>query len=560
MLKNTDNNRVAHLPATIQEIKALGWHQPDVILVTGDAHVDHPSFAAAVIGRVLESAGFKVAVIARPDVRDPASVAILGAPRLFWGVTAGALDSLVANYTALKKPRSDDPYAPNGVGGGRPDRAVTVYCNLIRKTHGKGAFIVAGGLEAGLRRFAHYDYQADAVRRPLLMDCGANILVHGMGEGPVVEIARRMAQRADSSAERAHALSEDIVAALADIPGVVHRVPKSGPEPSEGVGLPSGEEVAADPVTHAKAYRLHEMNHDKLQWQNSGGMRVIANPPWIPLPGDLDRIFGLPFTRRAHPIYGDARIPALDSVQFSVTTHRGCFGGCAFCAIGAHQGKAVISRSRRSILDEVKRVATLPGFRGTISDLGGPTANMYGLHCKLPKPCNRVSCLWPEMCKDLCVDQRPYLELLKEASRMPGVKHLFVSTGIRMDLALLFEPLICALAFEHTSGNLKVAPEHILPSTLKLMRKPAGGHFEAFMEKHRSLSKARGKEQFVLPYFIAAHPGCTVADMIEVMKFLKQHHLVVEQKEFRKQMQKALILYHLPASRRYIEAALSEGK
>jgi len=568
----------------MDEMKALGWKQPDVILVTGDAHVDHPSFPAALIGRVLEAAGFKVGVIARPDPQDPKSVTVLGEARLFWGVTAGALDSIVANYTALKKPRSDDPYAPIGVGGGRPDRAVTVYCNLIRKIHGKEAFIVAGGLEASLRRFAHYDLLSDSVRRPLLMDCGANVLVHGMGEGPVVEIARRLAQNGTGLADR--------VAMLANIPGVVRREAKSRPAPEDGVGLPSAEEVAGNPVAHAKAYHTHEMNRDKLQWQESGGMRVIANPPWIPSSADLDRVFALPFTREAHSMYKGARIPALDMVQFSITTHRGCFGGCAFCAIGAHQGKAVVSRSKASILDEVKRVAAHPGFRGTISDLGGPTANMYGLHCKLAKPCHRVSCLWPERCKNLEVDQRPYLDLLTEASRTAGVKHLFVSTGIRMDLALLFEPLIRALACEHTSGNLKVAPEHVTPHVLNLMRKPVGGHFQAFLDKHRALSKQTGREQFVLPYFIAAHPGCTVDDMIEVMNFLKQHHIVVEQcqiftptpgtastvmyatgldpatlkpvyvekKDRRKQMQKALILYHLPESRRAIAEAMKSIK
>lgn len=596
--------KTQHLPATVDEMKILGWEQPDVIIVTGDAHVDHPAFPAALIGRVLEAEGFKVAVIARPDVRDPASITILGPPRLFWGVTAGALDSLVANYTALKKPRSDDAYAPGGQGGGRPDRAVTAYCNLIRKTYGKAAFIVAGGLEASLRRFAHYDFLTDSVRRPLLMDCGANVLVHGMGEGPVVEIARRMAQKVSSvecqgaRGERRMPNGTELVDLLKDLPGVVYRVAKSQPEPAGGTGLPTAEEVAAlrpgsgqaDPVAHAKAYHIHEMNRDRLQWQDCGGMRVIANPPWVPSPKDLDRIFALPFTREAHPMYRGARIPALESVRFSVTSHRGCFGGCAFCAIGAHQGKAIVSRSRESILEEVKRIAELPGFRGTISDLGGPTANMYGLHCTLPRPCNRPSCLWPEICKDLHVDQQPYLDLLEEASRTPGVKHLFVSTGVRMDLALLLEPLIRALAFEHTSGSLKVAPEHTTPHVLNLMRKPVGGHFQAFLDKHRALSKQVGKEQFVLPYFIAAHPGCTVADMIEVMEFLKRHHIVVEQcqiftptpgtastvmyatgldpatlqpvyvekREYRKQMQKALILYHLPESQRYIREALAE--
>lgn len=401
--------KMRHLPATVEELKALGWKPPDVILVTGDAHVDHPSFPAALIGRVLEAEGFRVCVISRPDPQDPSSIARFGPPRLFWGVTAGALDSLVANYTALKKLRSDDPYAPLGKGGGRPDRAVTVYCNLIRKAYGKAAFIVAGGLEASLRRLAHYDFITESVRRPLLMDCGASIFVHGMGEGPVVQIARRMSDSPEGKRPREPAAWISI---LMDIPGVVYRVPKSQPEPPESVGLPSAEDVAGDPVIHARAYRLHETHRAQRQWQNCGGMRVIVNPPWIPSAPELDRIFALPFTREAHPMYKGARIPALESVQFSVTSHRGCFGGCAFCAIGTHQGKTVVSRSPSSILEEIKQLAAHPGFRGTISDLGGPTANMYGLHCRLPKPCQRVSCLWPELCANLDVNQKLYLDLL----------------------------------------------------------------------------------------------------------------------------------------------------
>jgi radical SAM superfamily enzyme YgiQ (UPF0313 family) len=659
-----------HLPATKEQMAALGWDRPDVVIVTGDAHVDHPSFPAAILGRTLEAEGFKVCIISRPDVRNPQAIAEFGLPRLFFGVTAGALDSMVANYTPLRKRRSDDPYAPDGIAGGRPDRAVTVYCNMIRKVFGKSAFIVAGGLEASLRKFAHYDFWSDSVRRPLLMDCGANIIVHGMGEGPVGEIAKRIrdfSQRGkgegqsgkrqeqrvedlagleggnplppaarkpedvknpsqNSYGQRTQRIAslqnsrktecpslggtrfvasapvlrqsqkhcppeERIAEALRDIPGVVFRVGKREAEPQGGVGLPSAEEVAAGSIAHMTAYKLHEENRDKVMWQNCGGMRVIANPVWTPTSKELDRVYSLPFTREAHPMYKGAKIPALETVRFSVTSHRGCFGGCAFCAIGAHQGKTVVSRSKASILEEIKGITKHEKFRGTITDLGGPTANMYGAECKAPKRCKRASCLWPEQCGKLNADQIPYLELLKAAKKVPGVKHLFVSTGIRMDLALSCEPFLYALAFEHTSGHLKVAPEHISPKVLNLMRKPVKNDFNAFLRKHRELSKKAGKEQYVLPYFIAAHPGCTVDDMIELAEFLKREKIVVEQcqiftptpgtlstamyatgldpatlepvyvekKPRRKEMQKALILYHLPESQRLISEAMRES-
>ena len=572
-----------HLPATKEEMQSLGWDRPDVVLVTGDAHVDHPSFPAAILGRVLEADGFKVCVVARPDAGDPESIAAFGLPRLFFGVTAGSLDSMVANYTPLKKRRYDDPYAPGGIAGGRPDRAVTVYCNMVRKIFGKEAFIVAGGLEAGLRKFAHYDFWSDSVRRPLLMDCGANVIVHGMGEGPIREIAKRRAEKSDE--RKAESLG-----GIGDISGVVYRVPKREAESVGGVGLPSAEEVAADPVAHAKAYRIQEEHRDKTLWQNCGGMRVIANPGWTPTPKDLDWIYSLPFMREAHPMYKRAKIPALETVRFSVTSHRGCFGGCAFCAIGAHQGKTVVSRSKSSILDEIRGITKHEKFHGTIADLGGPTANMYGTECQASKRCKRASCLWPEQCGRLNADQLPYLELLRAVKKVPGVKHLFVSTGIRMDLALSCEPFLHALAFEHTSGHLKVAPEHISPKVLNLMRKPFKNDFNAFLRKQRELSKKAGKDQYVLPYFIAAHPGCTIDDMIELAEFLKREKIVVEQcqiftptpgtistamyatglnpatlehvyvekKPRRKEMQKALILYHLPESQRLIREALRE--
>ncbi|MDP8225013.1 MAG: YgiQ family radical SAM protein [Candidatus Lernaella stagnicola] len=526
-----------HLPTTLDEAQSRGWNELDVILVTGDAHVDHPSFPAALLGRVLEAAGFRVGVIARPDVNDPADIARLGIPRLFFGVTAGSLDSMVGNYTALKRRRSDDPYAPGGMAGGRPDRALTVYCNLIRRNFGKAAFLVAGGLEAGLRRFAHYDYWSDAVRRSALMDCGADVLVHGMGEGPIVEIAKRLdhllaeepmlleARRAGRKVEPSRQ-----VAAVNEVAGVVYRVPKNSNPPPDGIALPPAEEVAENPRSYAHAHQLQETNCDRAMWQETGGMRVVANPPWPPLSGsELDRIYGLDFTLDVHPVYGGERVPALEQVRFGITAHRGCFGGCAFCAIGAHQGKAISFRSEASILDNVRRVVAHPDFRGTISDLGGPTANMYGMSCGKEGGCNRPSCLWPNRCRHLSVDATPYLELLRKASAVPGVKHLFVTTGIRTDLAVLSEALMKRLAAHHTSGLMKVAPEHVVGRVLDFMRKPDIESFVKFLDMHRGFSKAAGREQYVLPYFIAAHPGCTLEDMKRVKQFMRRHGLTVEQ-------------------------------
>ncbi|HPM76492.1 MAG TPA: YgiQ family radical SAM protein [bacterium] len=579
-----------HLPVDREQARVRGWNELDVVIVTGDADVDHPSFPAALLGRVLAAADFRVGIIARPDPHDVESVKRLGRPRLFFAVTAGALDSMVANYTALKRRRSDDPYAPDGRAGGRPDRALTVYGNLLRRAYGKAAFIVAGGLEASLRRFAHYDYWSDSVRRSLLMDCGADILVHGMGEGPIVAIARRLADLiqeidAPDPAQR--------LAVVRDVPGVVYRVPLREPEPSDAVALPAAEKVAADIDAHLLAFRLTEKHHERCQWQNNGSLRVIANPPWPALSGaELDRIFSLPFTRDAHPRYAGARIPALEQVRFSVTAHRGCFGGCAFCSIGAHQGKIVQSRSADSVLAEVERIAAHPAFRGTINDLGGPTANMYGLRCLREKPCDRPSCLWPQRCPDLHTDHGAYVALLEQARRVKGVKHLFVTTGVRTDLAVLDEPFIATLAKHHTSGHLKIAPEHVCPAVLDLMRKTDIEHLDRFLELYARHSQHAGKEQYVLPYLMAAHPGSRLTDMIDVALYLRQRRLRVEQCQIftptpgtmatvmyatgkhpltgeavfverdtqHKQMQKALILAHLPENASLVHKALRLAK
>ncbi|MFH1530555.1 MAG: YgiQ family radical SAM protein [Pseudomonadota bacterium] len=578
---------IDHLPATRAELDARGWAEVDVVIVTGDAHVDHPSFPAAILGRALEAEGWRVGVIPRPDPADPAAIGRLGRPRLFFAVTAGALDSMVANYTALGRVRSDDPYAPGGRAGGRPDRALTVYCNAIRRAFGKEVLVVAGGLEAGLRRFAHYDYWSDKVRRPILMDCGADLLVHGMGEGPVCAIAAAV----DRALARRTGAPRGALPDLVSLRGVVYRTPRSEAPPPGAVALPPEEDIRRDPRVHATAFRTLERALGQVMVQETGGMRVVANPAWPPATTEeLDRFYRLPFTRDVHPCHGGEAVPALVQVRFSVTSHRGCAGGCAFCAINHHQGKIVTSRSQASILDEVRAVTTHRSFRGTVPDIGGPTANMWGLRCERPEgPCARPSCLWPSRCAQLVDDQEAWVRLLRKARGLPGVEHLFVTTGIRMDLAMDCPALLNALADELTSGRLKVAPEHVVPSVLRHMRKPAGKDFERFTEAFRRRSAAAGRNQFVLPYLMAAHPGSRLEDMVEVALTLRRLDLRVEQCQIftptpgtaatvmyatgldpdtldpvhversdrGKRLQKALVLHHLPENRDLVEEALT---
>ncbi len=572
------------LPSTADELRNLAWDRPDVILLTADAHVDHPSFPAALIGRVLEAQGLKVSVIPRPPVHDPDAVKVLGEPRLFFGVTAGTLDSMVANYTALKKPRRDDPYAPGGKSGGRPDRALTVYCHMLRRAFGKKVLIVAGGIEASLRRFAHYDYWSDKVRRSILMDCGADILVAGMGEKPVVELAKRL--QALSSGDRAD--PQKRLSAICDIGGVVYRTPSSRQAPENSVELPSTEAVASDRLAHVEAFRLQERYSNRILHQTAGGMRVIANPTMKQDSRELDRIYSLAFRREVHPVHGGQKVAALEQVRFSVTSHRGCFGGCSFCAIAAHQGRDVTSRSKKSILSEVARISAHPDFRGTINDVGGPTANMWGFSCSRKKHCARISCLWPSRCPHLRGDHDAYVALLRKAKNTPGVKHLFVTTGIRMDLAVESKAFIRALATEFTSGHLKVAPEHVKPGVLDLMRKPAAASMPRFLEVFRQATKNAKKRQYVLPYLMAAHPGATLEDTVDAALYLRKEGIRVEQVQIftptpatastvmyatgicpdtgeevfversdrGKRLQKALLLSHLPENRILVTQAL----
>lgn len=515
------------LPTTRKELEQKGRAQADVILVTGDAYVDHPSFPAALLGRYLESQGFTVGILARPDVSSPESFKVLGLPRLCFGVTAGALDSMVANYTALGKKRNDDPYAPDGISAGRPDRAVTVYCNMIRQAYGKDAFIVTGGIEASLRRFAHYDFMTKKIRRPILLDCGADVLVFGMGEVPLLEIVRRLdaLEKKTPNADNA-----EKVEALRSIAGLQYKEPRSNPKRDDAIELAAMEAIQERKAAYMEAFNMIEKNPSACLSQSAAGLRVVQNPPAKPLTTDqLDALYALRFTRRPHPAYGKQAIPALEQVRFSVTSHRGCFGGCGFCAITQHQGKRIQSRSARSICAEIEAMVSHPDFKGVINDVGGPTANMYGLACmKSPEGCNRPSCLWPAVCKHLKTDDTAYRNLLKRARRIKGVRHLFITSGLRYDLLLLQPELLQQIAKHHTSGRFKVAPEHASEAVLKAMRKPSIDRFREFLAQFQRASAESGKRQRVVPYIIAAHPVATENDMRETARFLQRHRLYVD--------------------------------
>jgi uncharacterized radical SAM protein YgiQ len=572
---------------TPDEAKERGWDELDVIIVTGDAYVDHSSFAPAWLGRMLEAKRFRVGILSRPRADHVEDIARLGKPRLFFAVAAGSVDSMVNNYTALKRPRREDDYAPGGIGGGRPNRSVIAYCNMIRRVFGGSVGILAGGIEASLRRFAHYDFWDDAVRRPIILDAPADAIVYGMGELPLEEIAQAMRSR--MSRDSADATPSEALGAVArGVRGVVYRTAASTPAPAGYHALPSFEEVRSKPHAQVRAFQQEIESRETGLCQECAGYRVVANPPARALTtAEMDSLYSMRFRRQAHPSYRE-RVPALEQVQFSITSHRGCFGGCAFCGIYTHQGKAVQSRSRNSILLEVKQIVRHPEFKGTIRDIGGPSANMWMLGCKHGAPCAKPSCLAPRMCRNLNADGLPYLELLAAARKIKGVKHLFVTTGVRMDLALACDPFVEAFAEHYTSGHAKVAPEHVVPAVLQLMMKPEGELFVRFLEKFRRASAKAGKEQYVLPYLIAAHPGSRLQDMLEVALYLQRERLRVEQCQVfiplpgtasavmyatgispftgervfverdprRREMQKALVLYHLPESRKLILEAL----
>ena len=564
---------------TREEMAERGWDELDVLFVSGDAYVDHPSFGVALLARLLEVEGYRVGVVAQPGRNDPAALQAMGRPRLFAAISAGAMDSMVNHYTAAKKIRRDDAYTPGGRAGARPNRAVIAYTAAVKGAF-KGLPVLIGGIEASLRRLAHYDYWDDAVRRSVLVDSKADLLLYGMAETALIEVTRRSA-------------AGEPLREMTDIRGTAWM---AGQAPEGCLRLPSFDEVAADGVAFGEAYRLAEGENNpfsaKQLAQRHGTREVVVNPPALPLnEAELDRLYGLPFQKRPHPFYREP-IPAYEQIRFSITSHRGCFGGCAFCAITHHQGKLIQSRSEQSILDEIDRLTRHPEFRGTVTDIGGPTANMYGLGCGsdvAKSLCRRSGCLYPKPCKHLVVKDSRAVRLLNKIRRHQQVNHAFVASGVRYDLLKLQPDYFEALLAHHVGGLLKVAPESTSEQVTAVMRKPGPQAFLDFLEQFRKRSRELGRRQAVVPYLIAGHPGCTVSDMVDVALFLRRHQLRVEQvQEFtptpgtlatcmyhtgrdpltgesvhvprterEKKLQKALLLWQQPESRKLVAEALT---
>jgi uncharacterized radical SAM protein YgiQ len=509
-------HEIRPLPMSMKEAKARGWDELDIVFITGDAYIDHPSFAMAILGRVLEAAGFRVGIVSQPDWRKVDDWRRFGRPRLFFGISAGNMDSMINHYTANKKVRNADAYSPGGRIGLRPDRATLGYCQRAREAY-PGVPVIAGGVEASLRRLAHYDYWSDKVRRAILLDCKADLLAYGMGEETILEIARRL-DRGDS------------VKDLRDMRGVTYALGASENPPEDSLVLPTYEKVASDKPAFAEATRMihnetNPYNAKRLvQWHDR--QAIVCNPPPFPLSqASMDAIYGLPYTRRPHPNYTEP-IPAFGMIKDSVTIMRGCFGGCTFCSITTHQGRIIQSRSKDSVLGEIREMTADPKFKGTISDIGGPTANMYEMKCTKPEVeavCRRQSCVHPTICKLLGTDHAPLIDLMKEARETPGIKKVLVASGIRMDLARRSKEYMQELARHHVGGHLKVAPEHTDPDVLMKMRKPSNDDFEKFAEVFDRESKKAGKKQYIVPYFIASHPASGLDAMINLAVFLKQN-------------------------------------
>jgi uncharacterized radical SAM protein YgiQ len=565
---------------------ALGWERCDVIIVTGDAYVDHPSFGMAIIGRVLEAQGFKVGIIAQPDWQSTRDFEALGEPRLFFGVTGGNMDSMVNRYTSDRRVRSDDAYTPTGVGGKRPDRCVIVYSQRLREAF-KQVPIVVGGIEASLRRIAHFDYWSEHVRRSVLVDAKADLLVYGNAERQIGEIARRLDEGAavgEITDLRGTAYLRrgmpagwvEIDSSELDAPGPLMppvdpyageeqrklalqpesaRAPTSAPAPAEKVvkfyrkvpnaqrersviRMPSYEQVSQDPVLYAHASRILHMESNpgnaRALVQRHGSQELWLNPPPIPLStADMDAIYELPYARRPHPAYGEAKIPAYHMIRFSVAIQRGCFGGCTFCSITEHEGRIIQSRSEDSVIREIETIRDdVRGFTGVISDLGGPTANMYRLHCKsesIESACRRPSCVFPGICPNLDTNHAPLINLYRRARALKGIKKVLIASGVRYDLAVESPEYVKELATHHTGGYLKIAPEAIGEGPLSKMMKPGVGSYYRFKELFDKYSKEAGKEQYLIPYFIAAHPGTRDVDMLELALWLKKNGFRADQ-------------------------------
>ncbi len=526
MKTRASHDALTFLPTTRAEMEARGWDQVDVVFVSGDAYVDHPSFAMAILGRVLEREGFRVGILDQPDWRSKEAFATFGRPRLFWAVSAGNMDSMINHYTANKKRRNADAYSPGGTIGLRPDRPTPVYAQRCREVC-KDVPIVIGGVEASLRRIAHFDYWSETVRPSMLVSSKADLLAFGMGERTIVEIAKRLAAGADARDLRAlrgvaYLLGKNEALELPTYE--LHRCD------GRDVELPSFEEVTVDKRAFADMTRLlhHETNpySGRRLLQRHGDRLVVINPPDLPLSScELDACHELPYQRRPHPKYREA-VPAFATIKDSVQIMRGCFGGCTFCSITMHQGRAIQSRSEASVLRELEQIASDPDFRGQISDLGGPTANMYQMRCTKPEVeaiCRRLSCVHPTVCKLLDTSHAPTVSLLQKARSIQGIERVHIASGIRMDLASGEAAYLDELVQHHVGGHLKVAPEHVSDHVLAKMKKPAQKTFEAFSSAFADASKRAGKDQYLVPYFIASHPGCTTEDMIDLAVFLKRH-------------------------------------
>jgi uncharacterized radical SAM protein YgiQ len=516
----------AFLPTCAEELAARGWEALDVVIVTGDAYVDHPAFGPVLIARFLEHHGFRVGLLAQPDWHSAEPFRALGRPRLFFGVSAGNLDSMLGRLTAQKKNRGEDQYSPDGRTGSRPDRASIVYAQRCREAF-PGVPIVLGGIEASLRRIAHYDYWSDKVRRSVLLDAKADLLVFGMGERPVLELAQRL-----RSGEPLHALRDIRGTAFAIGDAEMRRLEAGAPTRASDSGtvvLPSFEDVAASPLAFARMSRDFQLETNpgnaRPMAQRHGDRGVFLNRPALPLEDEaMDELYALPFNRAPHPGYGGARIPAFETVRHSLVLMRGCFGGCSFCSITEHEGRVIQKRSVPSVLSEVRSLVADPDFRGTITDLGGPTANMYGLGCKakaLEAKCRKLSCLHPHICTNLVCDHAELIALLRQVRGEKGVKHVFVASGVRTDLALRSPQYVAELAAFHTGGQLSVAPEHVSERVLERMRKPGIESYERFVELFSRASTEAHKEQYDIPYFISGHPGTTLGDMVELALWLK---------------------------------------
>ncbi|MCQ8886210.1 YgiQ family radical SAM protein [Pseudoalteromonas agarivorans] len=588
------------LPTTREEMDALGWDSCDIIIISGDAYVDHPSFGMAVIGRVLEAQGFRVGIIAQPDWQSKDAFMGLGKPNLFFGVTAGNMDSMINRYTAEKRMRHDDAYTPGNVGGKRPDRAVMIYSQRLREAY-KGVPIVIGGIEASLRRIAHYDYWQEKVRRSILFDAKADILIYGNAERPLVEVAHRIA--AGETMDTIQDIRGTAVIRKEPIPGwrgsdstAIDKIGKIDPIPNpygaDDVGcsksefkqagidlkaeaakpitiqparpkpwektyvkLPAFEQVSVNKSLYAHASRiLHQETNPgcaRALFQRHGDRSIWVNPPAFPLEThEMDDVFGLPYQRIPHPSYGDAKIPAYDMIKTSVNIMRGCFGGCSFCSITEHEGRIIQSRSQESIIDEIEQIRDkVPGFTGVISDLGGPTANMYKLRCtskKAESTCRRLSCVYPDICKHMDTDHTPTIDLYKKAREVKGIKKILIASGVRYDLAVQDPRYVKELVTHHVGGYLKIAPEHTEDGPLSKMMKPGMGAYDQFKELFDKYSKEAGKKQYLIPYFISAHPGTKDEDMVNMALWLKSNDFKLDQVQnfYPSPMANATTIYH----------------